>query len=121
MRLQAESDTLDAVGGMSVGQPPEGWTCGGVGTVSRPRGQTRPLGIADSATISVTCVMDGRCHSVPDEELAIGIAHRGGQYSAVCGHVVTPAPMVAPDGDLCPHCAERDSSHRSRRGFRLRL
>jgi hypothetical protein len=119
--MQAESDRLDAVGGMPVGGRPEGWTCGGVGTVSRPRGQSGPSGLGGGSTISVTCVMDGRCHSVPDEEIAIGIAHRGGQYSAVCGHVVTPAPMVAPDGELCPVCAERDASHRSRRGFRFRL
>ncbi|MHA6619786.1 hypothetical protein [Pseudonocardia sp. DLS-67] len=89
--------------------------------MSRPRGQSGPTElVGNGSTISVTCVMDGRCHSVPDEELAIGIARRGGQYSAVCGHVVTPAPMVAPDGDLCPACAERDSSYRRRRGFRFR-
>jgi hypothetical protein len=105
---------------MPVGGRPEGWTCGGVGTVSRPRGQSGPSGLGASTTISVTCVMDGRCHSVPDEELAIGIAQRGGQYFAVCGHVVTPAPMVAPDGEMCPACAERDASHRRRRGFRFR-
>ena len=106
---------------MPVGISPEGGTCGGVGTVSRPRGPLSPFELGGGATISVTCVMDGRCHSVPDEELAIGIAHRGGQYAAVCGHVITPAPMVAPDGDLCPGCAERDASHRSRRGHRFRL
>jgi hypothetical protein len=86
------------------------------GTVSRPRGQPASSELGGDATIAVTCVVDGRCHSVPDEELAIGIARRGGQYAAVCGHVITPAPMVAPDGELCPACAERDASHRSRRG-----
>jgi hypothetical protein len=89
--------------------------------VSRPRGQSGQSGLGEGSTISVTCVVDGRCHSVPDEELAIGIAYRGGQYSAVCGHVVMPAPMVAPDGEPCPVCAERDASHRSRRGVRFRL
>lgn len=89
--------------------------------MSRPRGHSEPSDGGGSSTISVTCVLDGRCHSVPDEELAIGIAYRGGQYSAVCGHVVTPAPMVAPDGELCPACAERDASHRRRRGFRFRF
>lgn len=102
-----------------LGARPLGWTCSGVGTVSRPREQWESSEHGGT-TISVTCVIDGRCHSVPDEELAIGIAHRGGQYSAVCGHVVTPAPMVAPDGDLCPACAERDASHRRRRGLRFR-
>jgi hypothetical protein len=85
--------------------------------VSRPREQPASSELGGDATISVTCVVDGRCHSVPDEELAIGMARRGGQYAAVCGHVVTPAPMVAPDGELCPACAERDASHRSRRGL----
>lgn len=89
--------------------------------MSRPRGQPGAPVPAGDSTISVTCVLDGRCHSVPDEELAIGIARRGGQYAAVCGHVVTPAPMVAPDGELCPACADRDASHRSRRGLRFRL
>lgn len=103
-----------------LGSGPMG-TCDGVGAVSRPRGGHRAsTELGANSTISVTCVLDGRCHSVPDEELAIGIAYRGGQYSAVCGHVVTPAPMVAPDGDLCPNCAERDASHRSRKGFRFR-
>jgi hypothetical protein len=88
--------------------------------VSRPREESHSSGLGGSTTISVTCVIDGRCHSVPDEELAIGIAQRGGQYSAICGHVVTPAPMVAPDGELCPACAERDTSHRRRRGLRFR-
>jgi hypothetical protein len=118
--MQSESDKLDAVGGNARGQPPKGWTCGGVGTVSRPRGQSEASELGEGSTISVTCVLDGRCHSVPDEELAIGIAYRGGQYSAVCGHVVMPAPMVAPDGELCPVCSERDASHRRRRGFRFR-
>lgn len=80
--------------------------------MSRPR----VYELDGNPTISVTCVMDGHCHSVPDEELAIGITHRGGQYAAVCGHVVTPAPMVAPDGVRCPRCAERDASHRTKRG-----
>jgi hypothetical protein len=87
--------------------------------VNGPWGQAGSFDLGASPTISITCVMDGRCHSIPDEELAIGIARRGGQYSAVCGHVVTPAPMVAPDGELCPACAEHDSSHRRRRGVRF--
>jgi hypothetical protein len=118
--MQAESDRLDAVGGTPEGSRPMGGPVTEWGAVSRPRGQSGPTELGGSATISVTCVLDGRCHSVPDEELTIGITHRGGHYSAVCGHVITPAPMVAPDGDLCRACAERDTSHRRRRGFRFR-
>lgn len=88
------------------------------GIVSRPRGQAS-FDLGAGSTVSVTCVSDGRCHAVPDAELAIGVTHRGGYYAAVCGHVVTPAPMVAPDGELCPACAERDASHRRRRGPRF--
>jgi hypothetical protein len=73
------------------------------------------------STISVTCVSDGRSHAVLDAELAVGSLQRSGHYSAVCGHVITPAPMVAPDGELCPTCAERDASHRRRRFARYRL
>ena len=68
--------------------------------------------------MSVTCVADGRSHSVPDAELAVGATQRRGRYAAICGHVVVPAPMVAPDGELCRACAERDASHLRRRGFR---
>jgi hypothetical protein len=74
------------------------------------------MGLGGDATVSVTCVADGRCHAVPDAEIAIGVTHRSGRYSAVCGHVVIPAPMVAPDGEFCPACADRDAGHRSRRG-----
>jgi hypothetical protein len=91
------------------------------GTVSRPRWQPVAPELGGSSTVSVTCVSDGRCHSVLDAELAIGALHRSGYCAAVCGHVITPAPMVAPDGELCPVCAERDASHRRRRVSRYRL
>ena len=100
-------------------RPPGKWTCSGVGTVSRPHWQPVPSELGADPTVSVTCVSDGRSHAVPDAELAIGATRRGGYYAAVCGHVVTPAPMVAPDGELCRACAERDANHRRRRGFRF--
>ena len=95
------------------GRAQAGTVCG-VGTVSRlqwapPGGPARA-----SATISITCIADGRAHAVRDTELAMGNSHHSGYYSAVCGHVVTAAPMVAPDGELCPVCAERDASHNRR-------
>ena len=33
-------------------------------------------------------------------------ANHGGNYIAVCGHVVTAASLVEPDGKRCPLCAE---------------
>jgi hypothetical protein len=72
------------------------------------------------ATVSVTCIADGRAHAVRDTEIASSTSYQSGYYSAVCGHVVTPASMVAPDGELCRGCAERDASHGRRRRERHR-
>jgi len=88
--------------------------------VSRPRRQSASPDPGGSSTVSVTCVADGRCHAVPDAELVIGATERSGHYAAICGHLITPAPMVAPDGEMCPACAERDAGHRRRRGLRRR-
>lgn len=52
---------------------------------------------------SVTCTGDGLDHRVSDIELSE--AHRSGRWRAVCGRLVLPAPMVAPAGPACPHCA----------------
>ncbi|OLT10704.1 hypothetical protein BJF78_05165 [Pseudonocardia sp. CNS-139] len=71
------------------------------------------------ATVSVTCMADGRAHAVRDSEIAATSSCHSGYYSAVCGHVVTPASMVEPDGELCPGCAERDVTHRRRRRERF--
>jgi hypothetical protein len=61
---------------------------------------------AASTTISITCLNDGLAHDVPDAQLAAPAADRAGCYIAVCGHVVTAASMVEPDGKRCPLCAE---------------
>lgn len=61
---------------------------------------------APSTTISITCLTDGLAHDVPDAQLAAPAADRAGCYIAVCGHVVTAASMVEPDGKRCPLCAE---------------
>ena len=56
-------------------------------------------------TVSVTCLADGRAHDVPDVQLAAPeLAHRG-RYRALCGHLVTAAAMIEPDGAPCPFCA----------------
>ncbi|MGI5130221.1 hypothetical protein ACQEVB_25700 [Pseudonocardia sp. CA-107938] len=74
-------------------------------------------------TVTVTCVHDGHSHAVPDTELT-SMTAGSGYYRAVCGHVVTAAPMVAPEGAPCRQCdeaaQETKSSRRARRlGLRL--
>jgi hypothetical protein len=59
----------------------------------------------ESATITVTCAIDGRAHDVPDVQIAGPQADRRGRYVAVCGHVVTAASMIEPEGAPCPLCA----------------
>lgn len=50
-----------------------------------------------------TSSADGHGHAVTDEE-----AHRsyrtGTDPSAVCGHTVTPTPLITPPGPRCPRC-----------------
>jgi hypothetical protein len=88
------------------------------GTVSRehrqsPSGQLfdpcdprSPAARAASTTISITCLNDGLAHDVPDAQLAAAATGPGGNYIAVCGHVVTAASLVEPDGKRCSLCAE---------------
>jgi hypothetical protein len=58
-----------------------------------------------ATVITVTCLGDGRAHAVPDTELSLA-ASQDGTYRAVCGHVVTAASMVEPDGKPCRQCSE---------------
>jgi hypothetical protein len=53
----------------------------------------------------ITCTVDGRAHAVPDVQIAGPQADRRGRYVAVCGHVVTAASMIEPEGAPCPLCA----------------
>jgi hypothetical protein len=90
--------------------------------VSRSHRQPASIGALSMATFSVTCVTDGRAHAVPDSELAQGVAHNSGYYSAVCGHTVAAAPMCAPDGEPCRSCGElRNARHTPGRTQRSRL
>ena len=57
------------------------------------------------STVTITCARDGRAHDVPDAQIAGPQADGAGRYVAVCGHVVTPAAMVEPEGAPCPLCA----------------
>lgn len=52
----------------------------------------------------MTCAADGRNHLVSDDATAAGLTAGHGKYEAVCGHVVTVAPMVAPPGPTCLDC-----------------
>ncbi|MDQ3886463.1 MAG: hypothetical protein M3308_05515 [Actinomycetota bacterium] len=61
------------------------------------------LGIT-SRPIMIVCAVDGRDHLVSDSAMAAGLAAGHGRYTAVCGHVVVAAPMVAPEGPTCLDC-----------------
>ena len=60
--------------------------------------------LGEVVAVTVTCLSDGRAHVVPDTEMVDGASHNG-CYRAVCGHVVTAAPMVEPDGKPCRPCS----------------
>ena len=59
----------------------------------------------DLATVTITCVRDGHAHAVPDVQIAGPQADGRGRYVALCGHVVTAAPMIDPEGAPCPLCS----------------
>jgi hypothetical protein len=81
--------------------------------VPDPESTTGPV-----VTVTVTCVSDGHSHAVPDTELT-GLASGSGCYRAVCGHVVTAAPMVAPEGAPCRQCDETREVKTTRPARRL--
>ncbi len=60
-------------------------------------------------TIPVTCCRDGQAHNVTDESAAAG--RETGDYQALCGYVVAPAPMAAPVGRPCPGCTAVVTAH----------
>ncbi|WP_346269489.1 hypothetical protein [Pseudonocardia sp.] len=85
----------------------------GTGVDDEHRGDS--AGISD--TVTVTCALDSQAHQIPDSELTAPYALRSGRYRAVCGCVVTAAPMVQPEGEPCRTCAAIVSPPaRSRRG-----
>jgi len=65
-------------------------------------------------TVAVTCRIDSRAHAVPDTELTAPHAVDAGRYHAVCGYVVSPASLVAPDGRPCDECAAATEGTRRR-------
>jgi len=62
----------------------------------------RPMAVE---TVTVTCCIDDRAHEVREADLAVALTRSDGYYQALCGHVVTAAPMVMPDGRPCHPCA----------------
>ena len=85
------------------------------GQLFEPTDASSAAARAASTTISITCLNDGLAHDVPDAQLAAPAADRAGCYIAVCGHVVTAASMVEPDGKRCPLCAEVYGMSRTQR------
>ena len=55
-------------------------------------------------TVTVTCSQDSRAHAVHDAQMAT--APESGRYNALCGHMVSAAPMTEPDGEPCVLCEE---------------
>jgi hypothetical protein len=53
-----------------------------------------------------------QAHRVADEEYAF--PRCGGRFQALCGRLITPAPLMAPIGRPCLECA--DVHPRERRG-----
>ncbi|HEY0814195.1 MAG TPA: hypothetical protein VGE11_13015 [Pseudonocardia sp.] len=53
-------------------------------------------------TVTVTCTLDSRAHAVHDIQLAAAL--ETGRYNALCGHIVTAAPLAEPDGLPCLLC-----------------
>ena len=51
----------------------------------------------------MTAVDDNREHHVTHDDVEHG--HDSGAYVAVCGHLVLPVSITAPDGRPCPGCA----------------
>jgi hypothetical protein len=71
----------------------------------------------DVQTVTVTCALDSRAHAVHDTQLATAL--ESGRYNALCGHVVSAAPMTEPDGRPCLLCEELRDRPDDRRRHRV--
>ncbi|MBC3190103.1 hypothetical protein H7X46_03380 [Pseudonocardia sp. C8] len=58
--------------------------------------------------LTLTSVIDSRAHKVTDSELCAPHAMRNGRYAALCGHLVSPAPLIEADGAPCARCVQLD-------------
>ena len=91
-------------------------TCGGPAEVTWNVVAVVRNGAADRSEecdlVTLTSVIDNRAHVVTDIELSSPRAMQAGRYEALCGHLISPAPMVEPDGTRCRRCAELDRATR---------
>jgi hypothetical protein len=71
-----------------------------VGNHSRSHSARREV-----STVTIPGVRAGRAHAVPDVQIAGPQADGRGRYVAMCGYVVTAAPMIEPEGAPCPLCS----------------
>ncbi len=69
-------------------------------------GRTNDAGCPDVLTL--TSVLDGRAHKVTDAELCAPHSVRTGRYAALCGHLVSPAPLIDVAGVPCGRCGQLD-------------
>ncbi len=69
-------------------------------------GRTNRAGGPD--VLTVTSVLDGRAHKVTDAELCAPHSMRTGRYAALCGHLVSPAPLIDVAGTPCARCVQLD-------------
>ncbi|MGH3885966.1 MAG: hypothetical protein ACRDSZ_05225 [Pseudonocardiaceae bacterium] len=85
-------------------------------------GQGRPA--ITSRPLTVTSTVDGRDHLINDRAMADGHAASRGQFTALCGHLVVAAALVAPPGPPCRDCAAvlgRNEASRHRVGVVARM
>lgn len=71
-----------------------------------------------SRPVAVTSTADGRDHLLSEQGSAAGSAPGHARHLALCGHLVTAAPLVAPPGPTCWDCetALHSSATSHRRG-----
>ena len=87
-------------------------------------GQSNNADVPDILTL--TSVIDNRAHKVTGSELCASHSTRTGRFAALCGHLVSPAPLVEAEGTPCTRCVQLDPTptavpaHRRRRGWALR-
>jgi hypothetical protein len=69
------------------------------------------------STVAVVCAMDSLTHDVFDKDLATVTS---GRYRALCGEMITAAPMSQPEGRQCEACTAARTPAPPRRSSRLR-
>jgi len=65
--------------------------------------------------ITCTCILDGHCHLVAPDAMAAALTAAQRHVPALCGRLVVPAALGAPDGRACPACAATAGPSRAER------